>query len=155
MGSEILGPLPDSPALHTYRRKLGPVDDGRRRSRQRGTGAFPRSTRRSPRTSPRPRRRAPQPEAGMTDREGNSSNCEPLSREPLRVSDFDFALPEELIAQQPPAERGTSRMLVLNRALPPDEASFADRSFVDLPSLLNPGDLLILNDSRVIPARLY
>ena len=86
----------------------------------------------------------------MMDREGNSSNCEPLC-----VSDFDFALPEELIAQQPPVERGTSRMMVLNRALPPGEASLADRSFVDLPSLLNPGDLLILNDSRVIPARLF
>jgi S-adenosylmethionine:tRNA ribosyltransferase-isomerase len=86
----------------------------------------------------------------MRDREGNL-----LNREPLSVSDFDFALPEELIAQQPPAERGTSRMLVLNRALPPGEASLADRSFVDLPSLLNPGDLLILNDSRVIPARLF
>jgi len=91
----------------------------------------------------------------MTDREGNSSNREPLSREPLRVSNFDFALPEELIAQQPPAERGTSRMLVLNRALPPGEASLADRNFVDLRTLLDPGDLLILNDSRVIPARLY
>jgi S-adenosylmethionine:tRNA ribosyltransferase-isomerase len=69
----------------------------------------------------------------------------------LRVADFDFDLPEELIAQQPPAERGTSRMLVVNRGTPELE----DRSFTDLPSLLNPGDLLILNDSRVIPARLY
>ena len=86
----------------------------------------------------------------MTDREDSSFN-----RQPLSVSDFDFALPEELIAQQPPAERGTSRMMVLNRALPPGEASLADHSFADLPSLLNPGDLLILNDSRVIPARLY
>ena len=91
----------------------------------------------------------------MTDRGGSSSNREPLSREPLSVSDFDFALPEDLIAQQPPAERGTSRMMVLNRALPTGEASLADRSFADLPSLLNPGDLLILNDSRVIPARLF
>lgn len=73
----------------------------------------------------------------------------------LRVSDFDFALPEELIAQQPPTERGTSRMLVLNRSLPQGEASLADLHFTDLPALLNPGDLLILNDSRVIPARLY
>jgi S-adenosylmethionine:tRNA ribosyltransferase-isomerase len=70
---------------------------------------------------------------------------------PLRVADFDFHLPEELIAQQPPAERGTSRMLVLNRA----ENSLRDTTFADLPSLLNPGDLLVLNDSRVIPARLY
>ena len=73
----------------------------------------------------------------------------------LRASDFDFALPEELIAQQPPAERGTSRMLVVDRSLPPGEPSLADRSFADFPTLLNPGDLLILNDSRVIPARLY
>jgi len=70
---------------------------------------------------------------------------------PLRVADFDFHLPEDLIAQQPPAERGTSRMLVLNRA----ENSLTDHTFVDLPSLLNPGDLLVLNDSRVIPARLF
>jgi S-adenosylmethionine:tRNA ribosyltransferase-isomerase len=79
----------------------------------------------------------------------------PPAPQVLRVSDFDFTLPEELIAQQPPAERGTSRLLVLNRALPPGEGSLADRSFVDLPSHLNPGDLLILNDSRVIPARLF
>jgi S-adenosylmethionine:tRNA ribosyltransferase-isomerase len=71
--------------------------------------------------------------------------------QPLRVADFDFHLPEELVAQQPPAERGTSRMLVLNRA----ENSLTDSSFADLPSLLNPGDLLVLNDSRVIPARLF
>ena len=69
----------------------------------------------------------------------------------LRVADFDFDLPEELIAQQPPAERGTSRMLVLNRG----NGSLEDRSFADFPSLLNPGDLLVLNDSRVIPARLF
>ena len=69
----------------------------------------------------------------------------------LRVADFDFHLPEELIAQQPPAERGTSRMLVLDRTT----GSVADRAFADLPSLLNPGDLLVLNDSRVIPARLF
>jgi len=73
----------------------------------------------------------------------------------LRVLDFDFHLPEELIAQQPPAERGASRLLVLNRDLPPGESSLADRRFPDLPSLLNPGDLLVLNDSRVIPARLF
>jgi S-adenosylmethionine:tRNA ribosyltransferase-isomerase len=69
----------------------------------------------------------------------------------LRVEDFDFELPAELIAQQPPAERGMSRMLVVNRT----SGSLDDASFVDLPSLLNPGDLVILNDSRVIPARLY
>lgn len=75
------------------------------------------------------------------------------------VTDYNFHLPEELIAQQPPAERGTSRMLVLNReeshSQPVAEQPFSDRSFADFPLLLNPGDLLILNDSRVIPARLY
>jgi len=69
----------------------------------------------------------------------------------LRVADFDFDLPEELIAQQPPTERGASRMLILDRTT----GSLADRTFADLPSLLNPGDLLVLNDSRVIPARLF
>ena len=69
----------------------------------------------------------------------------------LRVQDFDFALPPELIAQQPPAERGQSRMLVVDR----NTGALRDTHFVDLPSLLQPGDLLVLNDSRVIPARLY
>jgi S-adenosylmethionine:tRNA ribosyltransferase-isomerase len=69
----------------------------------------------------------------------------------LLVEDFDFELPAELIAQQPPEERGRSRMLAMDRAT----GALRDASFVDLPSLLNPGDLLVLNDSRVIPARLY
>ena len=73
----------------------------------------------------------------------------------LRVADFDFHLPKELIAQQPPTERGASRMLVLNRHATPGDASLEDQDFTDLPSLLNPGDLLVLNDSRVIPARLF
>ena len=69
----------------------------------------------------------------------------------LLVSDFDFHLPEELIAQQPPAVRGTSRMLHLDRA----SGALRDRQFADLPELLEPGDLLVLNNSRVIPARLF
>ena len=69
----------------------------------------------------------------------------------LRVADFDFDLPPELIAQQPPAARGESRMLVVDRAT----GALRDAQFVDFPSLLEPGDLLVLNDSRVIPARLY
>lgn len=69
----------------------------------------------------------------------------------LLVSDFDFELPEELIAQEPPAERGTSRMLVMER----DSGVLRDASFADFASLLRAGDLLVLNDSRVIPARLY
>lgn len=74
-----------------------------------------------------------------------------IAREDLRVADFDFELPEELIAQQPPAVRGTSRMLCVKR----NTGALTDASFTDLPSLLQPGDLLVQNDSRVIPARLY
>jgi len=76
-----------------------------------------------------------------------------MSREApgLLVEDFDFELPTELIAQQPPEVRGQSRMLAMDRA----NGTLRDGSFADLPSLLNPGDLLVLNDSRVIPARLY
>lgn len=69
----------------------------------------------------------------------------------LRVTDFDYELPEELIAQQPPAERGQSRMMVLDRAT----GAFRDSFFSEFSTLLNPGDLLVLNDSRVIPARLF
>lgn len=69
----------------------------------------------------------------------------------LGVADFDFDLPPELIAQQPPAQRGQSRMLVFDRA----NGAVCDAQFADLPSLLRPGDLLVLNDTRVIPARLY
>ena len=69
----------------------------------------------------------------------------------LRVEDFDFELPAELIAQQPPSERGQSRMLVLDRA----DGGLRDANFGDFPSMLRAGDLLVLNDSRVIPARLY
>jgi S-adenosylmethionine:tRNA ribosyltransferase-isomerase len=67
------------------------------------------------------------------------------------VRDFDFHLPEDLIAQAPPAERASSRMLALDRAT----GAWADRRFRELPELLHPGDLLVLNDSRVIPARLF
>jgi S-adenosylmethionine:tRNA ribosyltransferase-isomerase len=73
------------------------------------------------------------------------------ARTALRVADFDFDLPPELIAQQPPAERGQSRMLVMNRAT----GALRDTNFAEFPSLLHPGDLLVLNDTRVIPARLY
>jgi S-adenosylmethionine:tRNA ribosyltransferase-isomerase len=68
-----------------------------------------------------------------------------------RVEDFDFDLPEELIAQQPPAERGTSRMMLMDRA----SGGFRDSTFTELPNQLRAGDLLVLNDSRVIPARLF
>src|SRR5574343_1102767 len=69
----------------------------------------------------------------------------PLSR----LSDYDFELPESLIAQQPAAERTASRLLLVN------SGSFADQQFTDLPSLLNPGDLLVMNDTRVLRARFF
>jgi S-adenosylmethionine:tRNA ribosyltransferase-isomerase len=69
----------------------------------------------------------------------------------MLVTEFDFHLPEELIAQQPPAERAAARMLTLDRAT----GAMADRRFIDLPSLLGDGDVLVVNDSRVLPARLY
>lgn len=69
----------------------------------------------------------------------------------MLVSDFHFDLPEELIAQVPPPVRGTSRMLRLDRRT----GEYTDDFFRYLPEILRPGDLLILNDSRVIPARLY
>jgi S-adenosylmethionine:tRNA ribosyltransferase-isomerase len=69
----------------------------------------------------------------------------------VRVADFHFDLPKELIAQAPPPVRGSSRMLVLDRHV----GEYRDDFFRNLPRLLHPDDLLILNDSRVIPARLY
>lgn len=68
----------------------------------------------------------------------------------MRVADFDFDLPDELIAQDPPAERGESRLL----SVPMAGGAIADARFSDLPSLLQPGDLLVANDTRVYPARL-
>ncbi|QHN02715.1 tRNA preQ1(34) S-adenosylmethionine ribosyltransferase-isomerase QueA [Granulicella sp. WH15] len=69
----------------------------------------------------------------------------------MLVSDFHYELPEELIAQTPPEVRGSSRMLVLRR----DSGALTDDRFLSLPEYLKAGDLLVLNDSRVIPARLY
>lgn len=67
------------------------------------------------------------------------------------VSDFDFPLPEELIAQEPLAERAASRMLVLDRRT----GAFTDDQFRNLPQHLRAGDILVLNNSRVFPARLF
>lgn len=69
----------------------------------------------------------------------------------MKITDFDFDLPPERIAQQPLADRAASRMLVLHRA----EQRWEDRVFRDLPSYLGPGDCLVLNNSRVFPARLF
>jgi len=69
----------------------------------------------------------------------------------MHRADFHYELPEELIALYPPEERGSSRMLCLD----PETGARSDRSFRDLPGLLSPGDLLVFNDTRVIPARLF
>jgi len=67
------------------------------------------------------------------------------------LSDFDYPLPEELIAQEPLPDRAASRMLVIDRK----SGTWQDRSFREFPSFLRPGDCMILNDSRVFPSRLY
>ena len=69
----------------------------------------------------------------------------------MLVSEFDYHLPEELIAKQPLQDRADARMLRLRR----DNGELADRSFRDFPELLRPDDLLVLNNSRVLPARLF
>ena len=69
----------------------------------------------------------------------------------LKKSDFNYDLPPELIAQAPLAERTASRLLVV----PPAPAAFQDLHVRDLDTLLQPGDLLIFNNTRVIPARLF
>lgn len=69
----------------------------------------------------------------------------------MKVSDFQFELPDELIAQHPLAERSASRLLVMDRRT----GALEDRRFADLDRLLQPGDLLVFNDTRVIPARLH
>lgn len=68
----------------------------------------------------------------------------------MNVADFDFDLPEDLIAQDPPAERGGSRLLMLDRA----GGGVSHHRFAELPSLLRAGDLLVVNDTKVFPARL-
>ncbi|PZO65774.1 MAG: tRNA preQ1(34) S-adenosylmethionine ribosyltransferase-isomerase QueA [Pseudoxanthomonas suwonensis] len=69
----------------------------------------------------------------------------------MKTADFHYLLPPELIAQQPLPERSASRLLVL----PPEPQPLQDRHIRDLPALLQPGDLLVFNDTRVIPARLF
>ena len=69
----------------------------------------------------------------------------------MRLSDFDYALPPELIAQHPEAERTASRLLHLDGRT----GALADRPFTDLVELLDPGDVLVVNDTRVIKARLH
>jgi S-adenosylmethionine:tRNA ribosyltransferase-isomerase len=66
-----------------------------------------------------------------------------------KLSDYDFELPDSLIAQHPAAERTASRLLLVNAS------DIADQQFTNLPSLLNPGDLLVMNDTRVLRARFF
>jgi S-adenosylmethionine:tRNA ribosyltransferase-isomerase len=68
----------------------------------------------------------------------------------MDVRDFDFTLPEELIAQEPPAERGGARLLHLDRTA----RAIAHTTVAALPDLLQPGDLVVVNNTRVFPARL-
>lgn len=68
----------------------------------------------------------------------------------LRLLDFDYELPEDRIAQHPVTPRDAARLLVLDRRT----GAVAHRIFRDLPELLSPGDVLVLNDTRVVPARL-
>jgi S-adenosylmethionine:tRNA ribosyltransferase-isomerase len=69
----------------------------------------------------------------------------------MRVDDFDYELPEELIALRPLSPRDAARLLVVE---PSADPPFADRKIADLPELLTPGDALVFNDTKVIPAEL-
>lgn len=69
----------------------------------------------------------------------------------MRTEDFDFDLPEELIAQHPLEQRDHSRMLVLDKTT----GAITHRHFNDILEYLRPGDVLVLNNTRVIPARLF
>ena len=69
----------------------------------------------------------------------------------MKTSDFFYNLPEELIAQTPVEPRNSSRLMVLSR----DSGVVEHRHFYDLPEFLRPGDCLVLNDTRVLPARMY
>ena len=68
----------------------------------------------------------------------------------MLLSDFQYELPAELIAQHPLADRAAARMLVMNRATGACEL----RNFHEFPEFVRPGDCLVLNDTKVIPARL-
>ena len=69
----------------------------------------------------------------------------------LKTTDFDYHLPEELIASRPLPDRAASRMMVIHR----DNGKIEHRMFTDFASYLEPSDLLILNDTKVTPARFF
>ncbi|MBR5260080.1 MAG: S-adenosylmethionine:tRNA ribosyltransferase-isomerase, partial [Eggerthellaceae bacterium] len=68
----------------------------------------------------------------------------------MKTEDFNYNLPEELIAQEPAAERDGCRMLVMDR----ETGALEDRIFRDIEEYLRPGDLIVANETRVLPARL-
>lgn len=74
-----------------------------------------------------------------------------LSNTELKTSDFNFDLPKELIAQHPAEPRDSARLLVLDR----NSKTMTDRIFRDITEYFHPGDVLVINDSKVIPARIY
>lgn len=74
-----------------------------------------------------------------------------LSKTELKTSDFNFDLPQELIAQHPCEPRDAARLLVLDR----ENQTTEHRIFRDIVEYLHPGDVLVINDSKVIPARIY
>ena len=69
----------------------------------------------------------------------------------MKLSDFNYDLPEKLIAQEPLEDRSSSRLLVMNR----DNGEIQDKVFSDIVDFINPNDLLVFNDTKVIPARIY
>ena len=69
----------------------------------------------------------------------------------FQTEDYNYDLPQDLIAQVPAPERDHSRLLAVNRR----DASFSDNRFFDLPDFLRPGDLLVVNNTRVVPARIF
>ena len=69
----------------------------------------------------------------------------------MKLSDFDYHLPDELIAQKPLAQRSASRLLCVS----PSAGDITNGQFTDITTFLNPGDLLVFNDTRVVPARLF
>ena len=69
----------------------------------------------------------------------------------MNTADFDFHLPEELIAQTPLEKRDSSRLLIVDR----ETGQFSDQHFDNIIDQLEPGDALVMNNTRVLPARLY
>ena len=69
----------------------------------------------------------------------------------MKLEDFSYFLPDDLIAQHPRPQRDASRMMLLDRR----ESTIEDLQFSSLPDFLQKGDVLVINDSRVIPARIY